>query len=217
MKTLLVGASMLLTSTTVAAAEAQISVYGGYQTAPQSNVTISGAFNQRFNAAWEGKPFAMPPYYGVRGTWWLPQHEAFGVSLDFTHAKVYGTAATLAANGLREFEFTDGLNTITLNGLYRFDQKLAGFRPYVGAGLGVNVPYVEVDRIAAPGATNGYQVGGISAQALAGLEFDITERVSAFTEYKFNYNRVNVNVDGGDRLSTTILTNAINIGLSFRF
>ncbi|MEN0087228.1 MAG: lipid A oxidase, partial [Pseudomonadota bacterium] len=169
------------------------------------------------NAGWEGKPFAMPPYYGVRGTWWLPQYEGFGVSLDFTHAKVYGDAATLAANGLTTLEFTDGINMLTLNGLYRFNKRFIGIRPYVGAGLGVNIPHVEVDRAAVAGRAYGYQLGGLSAQAQLGLEVDLTKRISAFTEYKFNYNWVNVNVDGGDTLSTNIITNAVNVGLSFRF
>ncbi|MEO0498621.1 MAG: lipid A oxidase, partial [Pseudomonadota bacterium] len=65
----------------------------------------------------------------MRGTWWLPQYEGFGVSLDFTHAKVYGDAATLAANGLTTLEFTDGINMLTLNGLYRFNKRFIGIRP----------------------------------------------------------------------------------------
>ncbi|MEO0498351.1 MAG: outer membrane beta-barrel protein, partial [Pseudomonadota bacterium] len=155
----------------------------------------------------------------VRGTWWLPQYQGFGVSLDFTHAKVYGDAATLAANNLTTLEFTDGINTLTLNGMYRFDEKYLGFRPYFGAGLGVNIPHVEVDRnnALAAGRAFGYQFGGLTAQAQAGLEYDITDRISAFTEYKFNYNWVNVSADGGDRLRTSIATNAVNFGLSFRF
>jgi lipid A oxidase len=78
---------------------------------------------------------------------------------------------------------------------------------------------VEVDRdnSLAPGRAYGYQFGGLTAQAQAGLEFDLTERISAFAEYKFNYNWVNVAVDGGDRLKTNIATNAVNFGLSFRF
>lgn len=220
MKSYVAGMAALLSMTAVATAEVQISAYGGYQTAADSDVSITGpSFNQRFNAAWDGKSFAMPPYYGVRGTWWIPQYEGYGISLDFTHAKVYGNAATLAANNLTELEFTDGINTLTLNGMYRFEQRYLGLRPYLGAGLGINIPHVEVDRnnALAPGRAYGYQLGGPTAQVQAGLEFDLTERISAFAEYKFNYNWVNVSVDGGDRLKTNIATNAINFGLSFRF
>ncbi|MEM1366338.1 MAG: outer membrane beta-barrel protein [Pseudomonadota bacterium] len=218
MKHFLTAAALLLATTGMAAAEAQISIYGGYQTAPHSEVTISGTTPQRFNAGWEGKSFAMPPYYGVRGTWWLERAPKFGLSIDFTHAKVYADQQTLTGNQLNTLEFTDGINTLTLNGLYRFDREFAGIRPYVGAGLGVNIPHVEVDRInvAAPPAF-GYQLGGMSAQAQVGLEYNLTKRIALFTEYKFNYNWVNVDVDGGDTLQTNIITNAVNFGLSYRF
>jgi lipid A oxidase len=98
MKSYVAGLAALLSTTAIAAAEVQISVYGGYQTAADSDVRITGpTFDQRFDADWEGKSFAMPPYYGVRGTWWIPQYESFGVSLDFTHAKVYGPASIVVS------------------------------------------------------------------------------------------------------------------------
>ena len=71
-------------------ADMVISAYGGVQEATGSNVTTSDGAD--FDPNWSGKSFSNPPYYGVRGTWWLDELNApnWGVSLDYTHAKVYG-------------------------------------------------------------------------------------------------------------------------------
>ncbi|MEO0498622.1 MAG: hypothetical protein AAF141_14875 [Pseudomonadota bacterium] len=61
MRNYVAGLVAFLSMTAVASAEVQISAYGGYQTAPDSDVTITGpSFNQRFNAGWNGRAFAMP-------------------------------------------------------------------------------------------------------------------------------------------------------------
>jgi lipid A oxidase len=63
----LAGACLTLAATVPAAAEMGVSVYGGFQTAPHSDIEVSDGPD--FRAGWEGKSFQMPPYYGVRGTW----------------------------------------------------------------------------------------------------------------------------------------------------
>ena len=70
-----------------------VSVYGGFQTAPHSDIEVSDGPD--FRAGWEGKSFEMPPYYGVRGTWWMTNlgKPNLGLSVDFTHAKVYADFA----------------------------------------------------------------------------------------------------------------------------
>lgn len=190
----------------------QVSAYGGWQTAPHSNVTVTDG--TEFWTAWEGRSFDMPPYYGARGTWWLDGlgMPNAGLSIDFSHAKVYG-APEDRPGGWTHFEFTDGLNLLTANAMYRFSDD--AFRPYVGLGLGITVPHVEVRRT--EGTTHEYQFGGATFQVTAGAEYMLTENWSVFAEYKGNHSWVDVAIDSGDRLKTNIITNALNVGVSFHF
>lgn len=193
----------------------EFSVYGGYQTAPHSDVELSGGPD--FTAGWEGNSFSMPIYWGVRGTYWFDggRLSNLGISLDFTHAKVYADDETLAETGWDHFEMTDGINLLTVNALYRFPIEGSRFTPYVGAGVGINVPHIEVTRPS--GTTSEYQFGGATLQAQAGVKYDITDRWAAFVEYKGNYSFVDVDIDSGDSLKTEIFTNAVNVGISFKF
>jgi lipid A oxidase len=209
-----VGLAILLTSSTAVLADPALSIYGGWQTAPHSGVDVTGG--PHFTAGWEGKSFAMPPYWGVRGTWWLDEfgYSDVGIALDYSHSKVYASKSTLRETGWEHFEFTDGLNLATANLMYRFSGD-RDWTPYLGVGLGANVPHVEVTR--ASGKTSEYQLGGVTGQTLVGLDYKFTEHVSAFTEWKFNYSHVDVSIDSGDRLKTNIITNAVNFGLSYNF
>jgi lipid A oxidase len=197
------------------AEDLQFSAYGGYQTAPHSGVDVSDGTH--FNAGWEGKSFGSPPYYGARVTWWLESfnHPNLGLSIDYTHDKVYADQKTLDTSGWSHFEFTDGLNLLTANALYRFPLDGKRWTPYVGAGVGINIPHVEVTR--PQGTTFDYEFGGMTLQAQAGVDFRITERWSTFVEYKGTYSWIDVPIDSGDRLKTNIITNAVNLGVSFHF
>lgn len=211
----LVGACLTTLATLPAQAEMGVSVYGGFQTAPHSDIEVSDAPD--FRAGWEGKSFEMPPYYGVRGTWWMDNlgQPNVGLSLDFSHAKIYADIKTLDASGWSAFEFSDGINLLTLNALYRMPIEGTKFVPYVGAGAGINIPHVEVTR--GSGRTFEYQLGGATVQAQAGVAYDFTKNWSAFVEYKGNYSWVDVDIDSGASLKTNILTNAVNVGVSYRF
>ncbi|TKV75151.1 outer membrane beta-barrel protein [Rhizobium sp. AU243] len=197
------------------AGEFEISGYGGWQSAPHSDVKVSDGPD--FQAGWEGKSFSNPPYWGVRGTYWFDEGQLrnFGISLDFTHDKVYADDETLARSGWSHFEFTDGLNLLTLNALYRFPLESLPITPYVGAGVGINVPHVEVYRPS--GKTFEYQFGGATLQAQAGLSYRITDNWSTFVEYKGTYSFVDVDIDNGGSLKTDIITNAVNFGVAYKF
>ncbi|AJY46151.1 outer membrane protein [Martelella endophytica] len=198
-----------------ASAEMALSLYSGYQSAPHSDVDVNGT--KVVHAGWEGKSFEAPPYFGVRGTWWLDQFGMpdLGIALDYAHNKVYSDDDTRAQTGWSHFEFTDGLNILTLNALYRFPLGESRWKPYVGVGAGINVPHVEVTRPS--GRTYEYQFGGASLQAQAGVAYEIAKHWDLFVEYKANYSWIDVDIDSGDSLQTNILTNAINLGVSFKF
>ena len=118
-----------------AMAEVELSFYGGLQSALPSDVTVSGdpvIPDETINVAWEGKSFDAPPYYGIRATIWSSSE--FGYGLDFAHNKVY-PKALLA--GYDTLEFTDGLNTLTVNAYRRWENAIGDLTPYVGDGLGL--------------------------------------------------------------------------------
>ncbi|OLP58054.1 lipid A oxidase [Xaviernesmea oryzae] len=199
-----------------AQAEMVLSTYGGVQWAAPGTVETSDG--TRFSADWEGRSFKSPPYYGFRGTWWLTDlglPEA-GIALDYAHAKVYANDETFArTRGWTRLEFTDGLNLLTLNGFYRFQDAARDWTPYLGLGAGINIPHVEVTRPS--GRRFDYQLGGATLQAQAGIDYRFTARWSAFAEYKANYSLVNVDIDSGAALKTDVVTHGINFGISLHF
>jgi lipid A oxidase len=200
-----------------ASAEVELSFYTGVQEAPHSRVEGNdpsgvGAFS--FLAKWDGKSFEAPPYYGFRATWWTGSKLGFGI--DFSHDKVYSDAATRAANGFSTLEFTDGLNILTANVWRRWQFDNSRWTPYVGAGVGVSVPHVESQTTGGP-KTFEYQLTGPAVQWVAGVKYDLNDRWGLFGEYKGTYSVNDADLVGGGTLSTDIITNAVNVGVSFKF
>lgn len=202
-------------------AEAQmpdISVYLGAQRAGDSTVSGNdplgtGPFS--FGASWDGRSFEMPPYYGVRATWW--QNDRFGWALDFTHSKIYADDATLAASGFTRLEFTDGLNNLTFGPVYQWQDLGQGFTPYVGAGAGAIIPHVESQSTPGSPMTAEYQIAGPTVAWMAGVSYDINRAWAVFLEYKGTYSWVDADLRGGGSLETEVDTHAINFGVTYRF
>ncbi|EPX86779.1 outer membrane protein [Salipiger mucosus] len=199
------------------AQEYEFSAYTGWQTLPHSR--ISGDFPGTGASydeliGWDGKSFQMPPYYGVRGTWW--RTDTFGLALEFTHAKAYMPESERDALGFDRFEFTDGHNILTLNAMKRWPQEWGAATPYVGAGLGVAFPHVDAETTTGS-ETYGYQLTGPAARLLAGVSYPVTERLSVFGEYQFTYSTNEGDLGDGGTFSTDLKTNALNVGLSLKF
>jgi len=209
--------AFLLSSSSLAAAEFQFSAYGGWQTAPHSLVEITGIGAESFTAGWQGRSFQTPPYWGLRGTYWFDRWAPqWGVSIDFTHAKVYADPETFANDipDWSRFEFSDGINILTVNAMRRFE-RWNGFEPYLGAGVGLSIPHVEVTR--PEGTTFNYQVGGAAFQAQIGANYYFTDWLSVFGEYQFNYAMNDLTLSEGAKLKTNIITNAVVGGVSVHF
>lgn len=195
----------------------EISVYGGFQSAPHSGITGNDPTSGRvfdFTAGWEGRSFEMPPYYGIRARKW--KNAEFGYGLEFVHAKVYADAATLANNALTTLEFTDGINFLTANVWRRWQNESSNWTPYVGAGLGLSIPYVEFQTTTGA-RTLEYQVTGGVVQAVAGVSYEINQRWSLFGEYMGTYSSNTASLNGGGEIKTNIVTNALNFGASYTF
>lgn len=204
----------LLPALPAAAADLELSVYAGVQTVQPSGVSgrdpVLGAF--AFSVDWAGKPTAMPPYYGLRATWWQPTGWGWGV--DVNHVKAYADDAAMGANGFSRLEFTDGLNLVTVNALRRWDIG-APVRPYLGLGIGAAIPHVDVTTPG--GRTYGYQVTGPAVVWMAGASLPLKDRWSVFGEYKGSRSWNTADLDGGGSLKTNLTTHALNLGISYSF
>ena len=196
-------------------AEVELSFYGGAQNAPHSDVFISGddAYPAETFIGWEGRSFDAPPYYGIRATVWQSANIGYGV--DFTHNKIYPQAGELDGTPFETLEFTDGLNTLTLNAYRRWQGGFGNFTPYVGGGVGLAIPHVEVSN--GQTETFGYQITGPAATWIAGASYPITDTWAVFGEYKGTYSQNTAELDGGGTLETDVITNAVNVGVSFSF
>ncbi len=210
------GAASLVLLAQPAVAEMELSFYSGWQTAPHSRLKGDYPGGGTYNGliGWDGKSFEMPPYYGVRGTWW--KDERFGYGLEFTHSKVYAPDDEAAGIGFKNFEFTDGLNIVTANAIRRWPDQWGGVTPYLGGGLGVAVPHVDAETTGGD-KTFGYQFTGPAARLIAGASYDISDRVALFGEYQFVYSHNEGDLDGGGDFETDVKTNALNVGLSLKF
>ena len=163
---------------------------------------------------WEGRSFEAPPYYGARATWWRRPDLGFGI--EFTHAKVYAPVAEHSALGFTSMELTDGLNILTFNVTKRWNDRFGAFTPYVGAGVGIAVPHVDVT--SANGfRTFGYQFTGPAVRLTAGAKYDLTDNWALFSEYQFTYSSNKAELVGGGTFNSDIITNAVNFGVSYRF
>ncbi|WP_147126413.1 outer membrane protein [Shimia ponticola] len=207
-----------LTASAASANEFELSFYTGYQSAPHANVSGSDPGNSvdedvDFTPAWEGRPFDAPPYYGIRGTWW--RTETLGFGLELNHAKVYADEDDAADNGFSRLEFTDGLNIITVNAFRRWPNQFGDWTPYVGGGVGVAFPHVDVESDG--GKTFEYQLTGPAVMWAAGASYPINDRWDGFVEYKGTYSQNTADLDNGGELDVDFVTNAINLGLTFNF
>lgn len=212
----LFGIAALILMPATAMAEVELSFYGGSQSAPHSVVTVTGdplIPNEEFTAGWDGLSFTAPPQYGIRATWW--QDGAYGFGVELNHTKVYSDDETRATNGYDVLEFTDGLNILTVNGFRRWQDAFGGITPYVGGGVGISVPHVEVTKNGSE--TFGYQFGGPAVAWMAGATYPINDRWSVFGEYKGTYSINSVDLDSGGTLETNIITNSLNFGVGFNF
>ncbi|GGL54263.1 lipid A oxidase (Involved in formation of 2-aminogluconate) protein [Wenxinia marina] len=199
-----------------ASAELSFSLYGGLQSSPHSGLTVEGdrvVPDTDVTAGWEGRSTDTPPYYGLRATWWANDRLGFG--LDVNHTKVYADDETLAETGFDRLEFSDGLNIVTANAYYRWPGALGQLTPYVGGGVGVAIPHVELTSNGSE--TFEYQMTGPAVAAIAGVEYDVSDSVSVFAEYKGTYSMNEAELEDGGTLETDIVTNAVNVGVSFSF
>tara|TARA_B100000131_G_C17878113_1_gene517106 strand:- start:487 stop:708 length:222 start_codon:yes stop_codon:yes gene_type:complete len=62
-----------------------------------------------------------------------------------------------------------------------------------------------------------YQYTGPAMRAALALPRKLNDNFSVFTEYQFTASDNKVSLRNGGSLSTTLLTNAVNVGVSYNF
>jgi hypothetical protein len=137
-----------------ALADSQIAVYGGWNDSFDSDITLkqpNGTNMTLHDVPWDGVSSEAPPYWGIRGTWWLANNPNWGLMFDYSHAKVVADkGAVVSVSGRRDgtaigptdkvgntfqvMEFTDGLNEFFFGAQYRWPHER--WTPYVGFGVG---------------------------------------------------------------------------------
>ena len=115
---------------------------------------------------------------------------------------------------LGRLEFTHGYNLLTLNLVRGGGSENARMVPYAGAGLGIAVPHVEVQRAGAPRETRTYeyQIAGPAVQILAGVEWRFGRRRSVFVEYKLSCAAISGALTGGGTVGTKLCTHQFLAG-----
>lgn len=190
---------LLLLAAGPAVAEVELSFYGGWAGAPDGGVTLSGdaALPDHEGDAGGGSDAQV----GLRASWW--GEGGFGVALDYSRL---GAGEGEAVDGIA----LEGMDSLTVNGMRRWEEAFEGVTPYVGAGLGVAAADLEVDGAAV-------DAGGPAVSFVAGASVPIGENWSVFGEYEGTYAEVEGETDGGGTIESETVTNSINLGVSFSF
>jgi len=202
-----------------------VSLYGGFNKAAHSSVTFSNASisygieDGKYSVnGWDGESFESPIYYGYRLSVNGLEDTDLEFAVDFNHSKV--KAKNLPGN-LERLEFTDGINTLTLLALYKIDSlvvKNTELDPYVGVGIGIAYPHVDVEGAAGTeGKTYDYQRTGPAYQVMAGLRYYLAESWKTFAEYRITYTPMKADLDGGGQIKTDILNNQVSVGVIYSF
>jgi lipid A oxidase len=243
--TSLVAASFLLGSKESSHAEFVLSAFSGVSSAFDSDLHLhenNGNDLTFHDASYKTRDFESPQYYGGRLTYFLSRESHWGFGVEFFHSKIYldtgksyqvtGTRNGAPVNGTEpgsntfyDFNCSHGLNYLTADTFYRFflgqpDTFLHRFQPYLGAGVGITIPHVEVELANQPRFEE-YQFGGLGVQGIAGLSFSITKHIQLFSEYKFTYADLDkLTFSNGETSGTISLDSMANhfvFGASYRF
>jgi lipid A oxidase len=231
---MMIGLAVLASPTPVCVADTSISVYFGKGDTRASDARLTETSGTTLDVAkvhWADRSFSAPVYYGLRINYWPSDSSVNGVALDFTHAKIYadveqavdvsGTRNHTAVQGsealsntFSELAFSHGYNLLTINALHRWlpdnPTDAHAIKPYIGAGMGIAVPHVEIKT--ASGATSEYQYAGVVYQAMAGVNYRVSGNWDLFVEYKLSLGDLNVDLHNNGNLKLKPLTQHFTVG-----
>lgn len=225
-----------------ALAETTASVYLGSSHAASSDISINqpgtNSIATFHDVNWNSDSFNNPYYYGIRISHFFEQHNAWGIGFDYTHDKVFAqTDQRVQVNGtwngapinvsaridqrVQSFNISHGVNIFALNVYRRWKSSASNSLlcsqcvPYVGAGPTWYVLHPE-NTVNGQHNNESYMSGGFGYQLLAGLQYEISPRLGAFIETKYNSGRIKVDIAGGSG-KTTLDTTQLLAGLNVTF
>ncbi len=202
-----------------------ISLYTGTTRAQSADVRllqpVLGTDATYHDVDWRGNPFVGSPYYGLKVGAFLPKSPRIGFEVEFNHAKMYakleerklltGTFGGQSVNGVeaisdrvQKYQITNGINSFSLNVLYRVPVLVSGrypdgrFQPYVGGGPQYTFLY-SINIINSLGVKEKYHPNGWGYQLLGGARFMATPHVGVFAEGKYQHgDAVSIIADAGN-------------------
>lgn len=191
------------------AADVAVGLYFGKAFAMPGDVTVrrrGGRQDTYGEVIWYDESFTSPFYYSVRLIYWPDTDSNNGIALDFTHAKLYSnlrdriTVTHSSADGTRQTQqslgdsfsrlaFSHGYNLLSLNMLHRSPAQNHDSHNeasiYVGAGIGVAVPHVEIQL--ADTLIDHYKAVGLVFQGMIGITLGTETDLPLNAEYKYSY------------------------------
>jgi hypothetical protein len=194
-----------------------------------SNATFEGV-------SWAPHPFTQgAPYYGLRLSYFPSTSSPLGVTLDFTHYKMYAeTSETVYLHGtwngapfngltnlgarIQAFRVSHGVNLTSINAQFRWGPAYSkgAWQAHTGAGVLVYLPHSEgtVDDV---GVSGDYQYGGTGGQIFAGAEYGLARHLAIMVESKFDFGNLKLELDPRTRIDTQVRTLHLIGGLAFHF
>lgn len=183
------------------------------------------------NVRLESRSFDPPLYYGIRGSYFLPQIPRFGIEAELIHLKVFSNAQQrVRITGVRQgtainaelplgdivqqYSISHGVNLLLFNAAVRHAVGRGRLILSARAGVGPTLPHTE-SRIEGQGQEQ-YEVGRVAWQAAAGAEVRLWKGLFAFGEYKFTRTRQNGKVFSGTAESLLRTHHGV-LGLSYHF
>jgi hypothetical protein len=193
--------------------------------------------------AWAPHPLGHgAPYYGVRLSYFPAVASHIGAVVDFTHYKMYAEtqepgfirgewngkaidAYMGLFNAITSLEIAHGVNLVSLNGEYRWNETFSQgpWQTHVGAGVVAYVPHADgiIDGV---GVDESYQYGGLGGQLFGGTEYTLPARwqpsglrFTLLIESKLDAGKLDLSLDPDTRIETRVTTLHLIGGISLHF
>ncbi len=191
---------------------------------PGTDVTFGGV-------TWRNNPFVFTPYYVVKFGGYFFKNPHLGLELDFTHNKAIArTEKDVSVTGtwkgdpidtvepmddkVESVRFTNGVNILSVMGLYRFSGQAARLQPYAGIGPSY---FIVWSRNTVDGAERytRYWGQGFGWQAEAGARYTIARHNALYVELKYTNGPARSRTFGDGEVSTTIRSFHQNFGYAY--
>jgi len=202
-----------------AVAESQIGLYGGWNGSFDSDIHLSqpNGTNMTLNGVpWDGDSFGAPPYWGLRGTYWLNSAPNWGVMIDYSHAKVIADRARWSVSRAAATASSWAPWTASATHSKSWSSPTASTRSSSAASI--------VGCMSAGRLVWGSALAFLSrmSRCVDGAEQFPHPRISARwgggrRAGKLSFSSSDAELNGGGSLETDVSTNHVTFGASYRF